>query len=1164
MTFDEVLAQVLELLRRQGRVSYGALKRRFALDDAYLNDLKSELIEAQRLAMDEEGRVLVWIGAADVAPVLASEPQTLPPSSPPDAQLSQHAPPPVALRAPAERRQLTVLFCDLVGATALSTRLDPEDLREVIRAYQATCTEVIQRFDGHVAQHLGDGLLVYFGYPQAHEDDAQRAVRAGLAIVAALRILNTRLECEQGLRLALRLGIHTGLVVVGEMGGEDRREPLALGDTPMIAARLQELAPPDGLVISAVTARLVQGYFACQPLGVRTLPGVVQPLEIAQVLRESEAYSRLDLAPSHGFTPLVGRDTELRLLLECWERVKEGLGQVVLLSGEAGIGKSRLVQVVKDQVATEPHTRLECRCSPYYQHTALYPIIELLERVLRLQQEDTVETKLTKLEHTLRQFGLPLAEAVPFVANVLSLPLPADRYPPLVLSPQRQKQRTLDTILALVMGLTELHPVLVILEDLHWVDPTTVEFLHLLLDQGPTVRLLTLLTCRPEFQPPWGVRTHLTPLTLQRLPPVQAHEMVARMTGGKPLPPEVTQQIVTKTDGVPLFVEELTKMVLESGLLREEADHYVLTGPLPPLAIPTTLHDSLMARLDRLAAVKVVAQLGATIGRSFGYELLQAVSPLPEATLQHGLRQLMDAELLYQRGVPPQATYQFKHALIQEAAYQSLLRSTRQQYHQRIAQVLEARFPTIVETQPELLAHHYTVAGFNAQAIGYWQQAGQRAIERSANVEAVSHLTKGLELLQTLPDTGERMQQELMLHITLGVPLMATKGYAAAEVEMAYMRARELCQQLEGRSGVTPPVLFPVLHGLYRFYIVRANFPTARELGEQLLSLAQRIQDPALLLEAHMALGIILFFLGELVPARAHVEQGIALYDPQQHRSHAFLYGQDPGVVCRCYAAWALWHLGYPDQGLKTMHESLTLAQELAHPYSLVFALNIAAMQHQHRREGPATQERAEAAMRLSTEQDFLFWLAWSTVLRGWALTEAGQGAEGIAQMRQGLATWQAIGVEIARPYALARLAEAYAQGGQVEAALTVVAEALTAVHHTGERFHEAELHRLRGELLLHSGVQSLASGVSTPDARGQTPDMAAEESFQQALAVARRQQAKSLELRAAMSLSRLWQRQGKYQEAHDLLAPIYGWFTEGFDSVDLQEARALLEEGGE
>jgi class 3 adenylate cyclase/predicted ATPase len=1092
MTFDDILAHILALLQRQGRVSYGALKRRFHLDDAYLDDLKAELIDAQRRAVDENGRVLVWSGAANTPAV--------PPASPPAQPAAQ---PPQA--AEAERRHLTVLFCELADSSALAGRLDPENLRAVVHAYHTICADVIQRFAGYIAQYLGDGVLAYFGYPQAHDDDAHRAVHAGLGLLQALGPLNAQLEQDPGVRLTVRLGIHTGVVVVGVLGGGVRQERLALGDTPNIAARLQGLAPPDSVAISTATARLVQGYFVCRPLGVQTLPGVARPIELAQVLRESEAHSRLDLTPSYGLTPLVGRDAELRLLLECWERAKEGLGQVVLLSGEAGIGKSRLMQVVKEQLATEPHTWLECRCSPYYQHSALYPIIDLLERILHWQRDDTVETKLETLEYTMRQFGFPLAETVPFVASVLSLTLPAERYPPLTLSPQRQKQRTLDTILALVMALTELHPVLVILEDLHWVDPTTVEFLHLLLDQCPTARLLTVLTCRPEFQPPWGVRTHLTPLTLPRLPPAQAGEMVARVTGGKLLPPEVTLQIVTKTDGVPLFVEELTKMVLESGLLHEEADHYTLTGPLPPLAIPTALHDSLMARLDRLAAVKVVAQLGATIGRSFAYELLQAVSPLQEATLQHSLQQLMEAELLYQQGAPPQATNLFKHALIQEAAYQSLLRSTRQQYHHRIAQVLEERFPAIVETQPELLAHHYTAAGLNDQAIGYWQQAGQRAIERSANVEAVSHLTRGLALLLTLPDTVERMQQELMLQVTLGVPLMATKGYAAPEVEMAYVRARELCQQLEARSGVPLPVLFPVLHGLYRFYIVRANFQTAQELGERLLTLAQSVQDPALLLEAHLALGIILFFLGELVPAREHVERGIALYDPQQHRSHAFLYGQDPGVICRCYAAWALWHLGYPNQGLQRISEALTLAEELSHPYSLVFALCIAAMQHQHRREGPATQERVEAAVLRSTEQEFLFWLAWGTILRGWALAEAGQSEEGIAQMRQGLQTWQAIGVEIARPYALARLTEAYGKSAQVDEGLTVLAEALTAVHITGERFYEAELHRLRGELLLQSGIRPPASVVTTPDARHQTPDMAAEECFQQALAVARR-----------------------------------------------------------
>jgi predicted ATPase len=604
---------------------------------------------------------------------------------------------------------------------------------------------------------------------------------------------------------------------------------------------------------------------------------------------------------------------------------------------------------------------------------------------------------------------------------------------------------------------------------------------------------------------------------------------------------EVVEQVVAKTDGVPLFVEELTKMVLESGLLQEREERYELTGPLPPLAIPATLHDSLMARLDRLAAVKGLAQLGATLGREFAYDLLQAVSPWDERTLRHGLSQLVAAEFLYQQGLPPQATYRFKHALIQDVAYQSLLKSTRQQHHQRVAQVLEARFPDLCETQPELLAQHYTEAGVMAQAIPYWQQAGQRAIERSANLEAIGHLTKGLEVLTTLPDTPDRTRQELDVQTALGLALRVIKGWSAPEAEQAYIRARELCQQAGDTSQ-----LFPVLFGLWTSSVVRPELQTARALGEQLLRLGQHASDPTLLTQAHLVLGFTLLFMGEFAPARAHLEQVIAHYDLQQHRSHTLLYGQDPGVASLYSATLALWYLGYPDQALQRGQQAVTLAQELSHPYSLAFALEGMAEIYQFHREARRTQERAEALMTLSTEQRFAFWVVSATVLRGWALAQQGQGAEGIAQIRQGLAAWQAMGEALYQPRFRALLAEAYGNVGQREEGLSVLAEVLADVHNTGLCYYEAELYRLKGELLLQ---QAAGSGGE------------AEACFHQALDVARRQQAKSLELRAAMSLSRLWQRQGKPAAAHHLLAEIYGWFTEGFDTADLQEARTLLEE---
>ena len=763
-----------------------------------------------------------------------------------------HIPPGASATAPpleAERRQLTVMFCDLVDSTKLSSQLDPEEYRDVVRAYQSACTEVIQHYDGHIAQLLGDGLLVYFGYPQAHEDDAQRAVRAGLGILNAMGALNQRLPQAKGIQLSLRMGIHTGLVVVGEMGGAGRQEQLALGEVPNLAARLQGLAESNTVVISDATSRLVQGYFACQDLGAQTLRGVAEPVQVYRVLQESGARGRLDVAVTRGLTPLVGREQEVGLLVERWEQVKAGQGQVVLLTGDAGIGKSRLVQMLKDHVADEPYIRWECRNSEYYQNTALFPLVDLFQRILRFEAHETPEEKFGKLEHALSQYRVPLEESVQLFAPLLSVPIPENPYPPLNLSPQRQRQKTLETIVAILLELAERQPVLLIIEDLHWTDPSTLELLNLVLDQTPTASVLVLLTCRPTFQPSWSHRSYLTEITVNRLSQPQIKRMTAHVAGDKPLAQEVCVQIADKTDGVPLFVEEITKAILESGHLKDVDGHYHLTGALPSMAIPTTLQDALMARLDRLVTAKAVAQYAAVIGRQFAYDVLSTVSQLDAATLQRELGRLVEAEIVYQRGVPPQATYTFKHALIQDAAYESLLKRTRQQYHQRIAQVLEAQFPDTALLQPELVAHHYTEAGLSAQAVRYWQQAGQRAVERSAYAEAITHLSKGLEVLKTLADTPEHLQQELDLQLALGPVLVVIRGPASPAVEQAYARAQELCQQV----GETPQH-FPVLWGLWRFYNNRAEYQRARALGERLLSLAQQVHDAALLLEAHHAL----------------------------------------------------------------------------------------------------------------------------------------------------------------------------------------------------------------------------------------------------------------------------------------------------------------------
>ena len=701
-----------------------------------------------------------------------------------------------------ERRQLTVMFCDLVGSTALSAQLDPEELREVIRAYQSVCAEVIARLEGYIAQYLGDGLLVYFGYPTAHEDDAQRAVRAGLEIVEAIRRQVTG-DGEQPTQqpLQVRIGVHTGPVVVGEIGRGNKREQLALGETPNIAARLQGIAAPNTIVLSGVTQRLVAELFNYhQDLGAQTLKGLTTPMAVYRVLGESTMQHRLDALLPTGLTPLVGREEELALLHRRWAQTTDREGQVVLLSGEPGIGKSRLVRELRDRVAQDGAIRLEFRCSPYYQNSALYPIIEHLQRLLHWQKEDTPQTKIAKLQTTLARYRFPQADTPILFATLLSLPQPADTFP-LNLSPQRQKQKTEEALIAWLVEEAEHAPVYCAWEDLHWADPSTLELLGMLIDQTPTSRLFVLLTSRPEFTPPWGQHGHFSHLTLSRLGRRQVPQMIEQATRGKTLPAEVVQQIVAKTDGVPLFVEELTKMVVESGLLTETNGHYELNGPLPPLAIPSTLQDSLMARLDRLATTKEIAQLGATLGREFSYDLLHAVSLVDETLLQQGLSQLVAAELLYQRGIPPQSTYLFKHALDSRHG---------------ISIVTQEHPPTVSPTDcpgvgrpfPRDKRNPARTAGASLHRSGSRRAsdsllaAGQvsEPVERSAYMEAIAHLTKGLELLKTLPDTPERAQQELTLQLAWATALMATRGYAAPEVERAYARARELCQQV----GETP------------------------------------------------------------------------------------------------------------------------------------------------------------------------------------------------------------------------------------------------------------------------------------------------------------------------------------------------------------------------
>jgi class 3 adenylate cyclase/predicted ATPase len=1041
----------------------------------------------------------------------------------------------------AERRQLTVMFCDLVDFTPLSEQLDPEDLREVVRAYQETCSKVIRRFEGHIAQHLGDGLVVYFGYPQAHEDDARRAAQTGLGIVEAIIRLNPGLKKQWGIELSVRVGIHTGLVVAGEVGDGVTRERLAMGETPNIAARLQSGAGINCVVVSAATYRLIEGFFSCRHMDAIVLKGFSQPMDFYQVHQESAARSRLDTVAPEELTPLVGREQEIGMLFERWEQVLEGRGQVVLVGGEAGIGKSRLVQVMKEHVAENPQAWLTpCQCSAYHRNSAFYPLIDVLERVvLQYHRGDDETEKMKRLEGFLVQYGFQLPEIVPVFANLLSVPL-GEKYSPSSLSPERQKQQFFQSLLRVLLEIAAQQPLLLVMEDLHWADHTTLEFLDLLVEQIPTVRILALLTFRPEYNPPWSNRAYLTTITLHRLHQKQAKSMVQHVLGGKALPDIVFEQILSKTDGVPLFVEELTKMVLESGLLREKEKHYELTGSLPPLAIPATLQDSLMARLDRLASIKEVIQLSAVIGREVAYDMLQAVSHLSEETLNKGLNDLIKAELFYQRGVLPQATYTFKHALIQETAYKSLLRSTRQQYHLRIAEVLVKEFPETVAAQPELIAHHFIEAGLAEQAIAYCQQAGQLAVERSAPGEAIVHLSKGLELLEKLPVTSERDQQELNLQMALGTALIVSRGYTVPNVEKAYRRALKLCQGIG-----TSPQIAPLLYALGRhYYLFRAEYQTTHKIGEQLDSLAREQNDASISIMAHTVMGSASYWVGKFSVTRKHLEQGQTLFDGFGQNSHDFRYAQDIRIVCYAYKVWSLWHLGYSKLALKALREMESLSDMLSHPPSTALFIVVACRLHYFRRETRKTQEYAEALLTFSTEQGFAQWIPYGTIFQGWALIERGCGEKIIEQMRQALSDWQTIGIELAHPFFRGCIAEGCQKAGLIEKGLEEIDEAFKKVEQLGERENEPRLHRLKGELIL---------------AQKDVDTQQAENCFLNAQAIAREQKAKLPELQAAMSLCRLWLVKSKKEEARCLLSEIYGWFTEGFETADLKDAKTLL-----
>jgi class 3 adenylate cyclase/predicted ATPase len=1043
-----------------------------------------------------------------------------------------------AARAPAaERRQLTVMFVDLVGSTELSARLDPEDMGAVIRACQHCCAEVIERWGGNVAKYMGDGVLAYFGWPQAHEDEAERAVRAGLELADGI----ARLDTPAGRPLAARIGIATGLVMVGELIGEGAaQEQTVVGETPNLAARLQVLAVPGSVVISQATRRLLGGLFELTDLGPQRIKGFAEPLSAWQVDREGRAEGRFEALHGERLTPLVGREHELAMLLERWARARAGEGQVVLIAGEAGIGKSRLLRALRDQLRGEPHVAVSHFCSPYHTNSALYPIIAQLERAAGFTPDDAPEAKLAKLGVLLGQATDRLDEALPLLAALLGIPSDG-HFPALNLSPQRQKQRTLEALIAQLAGLARARPVLELHEDLHWVDPSTLELLDLLVERVRQLPLLVLITFRPEFQPPWTGHAHVTMLTMGRLGRRQGADLVARVTGDNPLPAEVAEQIVARTDGVPLFVEELTKAVLESGLLRDAGDRYELSGPLPPLAIPTTLHDSLMARLDRLARVKEVAQSAAAIGREFSYELLAAVSPLPESKLTEALDQLVASELVFRRGTAPEATYSFKHALVQDAAYQSLLKSRRQQLHARIAEVLEKEFRETGATQPELLAYHFTEARQIERATPYWLKAGERSAARSANLEAIRHLERGLEALKSLPESPERDRLELRFQIAIGTPLIAVQGYSAPQTGAAFSRARFLCERL----GEAEP-LVAALSGEFVYHFVRGTYPTMRRLTDEARQVSERLPDPVIRLAAHRLAGITAMHLGAFDEARSEFEAILRLYAAGRHRSQPVHYVHDPKVSALTYLALVLWILGFPKQAQRSSAAAFRCAAELDQA-------NLTAHVHNFAGAGlgelvgdvSTVRAHAEAILELADRHDLGYWRLNGLILRGWTMVQEGNTEAGIALMHQRAADRAAQGVGWYQARYLCMLAAAYAQVGRAEPGLRVITEARVLAARNDEHMWESELDRNHGELL---------KGAGAP-----VPDI--EACFARAVATTVQQGAKSLELRAATSLARLWAEQGERQRAHDLLAPVYGWFTEGFDTADLKDAKALLDE---
>jgi class 3 adenylate cyclase/tetratricopeptide (TPR) repeat protein len=1038
------------------------------------------------------------------------------------------ASPDTPLHADAERRQLTVMFCDLVGSTSLSTRFDPEDLRELIGEYHRCVADTVARFAGFVAKYMGDGVLIYFGYPEAHEDDAERAVRTGLAVIDAV----ARLPTPEPLNT--RLGVASGLVVVGDLiGAGAAQERGVVGETPNLAARLQGLAQPGSLVIADSTRRQIGQLFEIEDLGVRALAGFAEPQRAWRIVGDSGVLSRFEAFRSEA-TPLVGRDGELDLLLRRWQQAKTGEGRVVLISGEAGIGKSRLSAALSRRIQSDPHIRLRYFCSPHHQDSALYPVIVQLERAAGLAPDDTVEENLGKLRALLVR-GARDENEIALLAELLSLPNSGAE---LNLSPQRKREMLFEAELHQLESLAKHRPVLMVFEDAHWIDPTSRALLDLTLDRVRLLPVLLVVTFRPEFEHVWDGQPQVTMLALNQLDGRDSAVLVEGLAGNAGLSRDIVDEIVERADGVPLFVEELTKAVLESNDPDNRVAAVLTASPLPELAIPATLHASLIARLDRLGPLaKEVGQIGAVLGREFGYDLVEQVAQRPTVGLRAGLDRLAEAGLLFCRGVAPQSSYLFKHALVQDAAYGTLLRVRRQELHARVATALEQRFADLVERRPELLAHHLTAAGDTERAINQWLKAEQYAAARLAHLEALRHFERGLATLAALPQSRARDEREIELQLARGLSLFTAKGFEASEAAQAYTRARELAEQQGDASQ-----LFVAVYGLWQANIGSGTIVGAHTLSNRLLQLTSGAADDGLRLQAHHSAWTTCLFAGEPWAALEHCEAGRRLYNPDRHRTHRRLYGgHDPGVCAGYMSAQVHWVLGYPDKALAIGSQALALAEHVAHPLSLEFVLVFNAMLHVDRGEPELALQRVESAEALVAEQRLGFVME-PRFLRGAALSAHGAFDESVACLRDALAG--RLGARTFRPYGFTRLAEALISQGQHSAVIAVVREGMEVQVDTGAPRWAAEFHRLEGIALI--GLDRLEEGQIA---------------LEEALRVAREQQAKAYELRAATSLARLWGEQRRRAEAQDLLAPVYAWFTEGFDTANLEEAKALLDE---